>query len=66
MNVGRSLRVALAKKDMNQKDLAEKLDVSGAYVNKLANSKSAGMGAVQKLSEFFDMQVSEFLKLGED
>lgn len=66
MNVGRSLRVALAKKDMNQKDLAEKMGVSGAYVNKLANNKSAGMGSVQKLSEFFDMPVSEFLKLGED
>lgn len=66
MNIGRSLRVALAKKDMTQKDLAAAMACSGAYINKLAKQEHAGMGAVKRLADYFGMQVSDFVKLGED
>lgn len=66
MNVGKSIKVALAKKDMNQQDLAEKLRVSKPYVSQLAGKEHAGMGTVVLLADAFDMKVSEFIALGED
>ena len=66
MNVGKSIKVALAKKDMNQQDLAAKLKVSKPYVSQLAGKEHAGMGTVVLLADAFDMKVSEFLSLGED
>lgn len=66
MNVGKSIKVALAKKEMNQQDLAAKMKVSKPYVSQLAGSEHAGMGTVVLLAQAFDMKVSEFLGLGED
>lgn len=66
MNVGKSIKVALAKREMNQQDLAEKMKVTKPYVSQLAGKAHAGMGTVSILAEAFDMKVSEFLALGED
>lgn len=66
MNVGRSIKVALIKKGMSQKDLAEKMVVSCAYVSQLAGRAHIGMGTVVLLAGAFNMKVSEFLALGED
>lgn len=66
MNVGKSIKVALVKKEMSQQDLAEKLNVSKPYVSQLAGKAHAGMGTVVLLADAFDMKVSEFVKLGED
>lgn len=66
MNVGKSIKVALAKKEMNQQDLAAKMNVSKPYVSQLAGKEHAGMGTVSLLAEAFGMKISEFLALGED
>lgn len=66
MNIGKSIKVALAKKDMNQQDLAEKMKVSKPYVSQLAGREHAGMGTVVLLADAFDMKVSDFVALGED
>lgn len=66
MNIGRSINVALAKKDMKKADLAREMDWSANYVTKICKSPEIGMGSVKKLSEFFGMNVSEFIALGED
>lgn len=66
MNIGKSIKVALAKKEMSQQDLAEKMKVSKPYVSQLAGKAHAGMGTVVLLAEAFSMKVSEFLELGED
>lgn len=66
MNIGKSIKVALAKKDMNQQDLAEKMKVSKPYVSQLAGREHAGMGTVVLLADVFDMKVSDFIALGED
>lgn len=66
MNIGKSIKVALVKKEMSQQDLAEKLKVSKPYVSQLAGKAHAGMGTVVLLADAFDMKVSEFLGLGED
>ncbi len=66
MNVGKSIKVALAMREMNQQDLAVKMDVSKPYVSQLAGKQHAGIGTVTLLAEAFGMKVSEFLALGED
>lgn len=66
MNIGRSINVALAKRDMKKVDLASSFGWSAAYVSKICKSPEIGMGSVQKLADFFGMQVSEFIALGED
>lgn len=66
MNVGKSIKVALAMREMNQQDLAVKMVVSKPYVSQLAGKQHAGIGTVTLLAEAFGMKVSEFLALGED
>lgn len=66
MNIGKSLKVALAKKGMRQNELAEQMKVSRQWIGKLANSEKAGMGSVELLANAFGMTVSEFIALGED
>ena len=65
MNIGRSINVALAKKDMKKADLARSMDWSANYVTKICRSPEIVMGSVKKLAEFFEMSVSEFISLGE-
>lgn len=66
MNAGKSIKVALAKREMSQKDLAEKMKTSTPYISQLAGREHIGMGTVVQLAEAFGMKVSEFLALGED
>lgn len=66
MNIGKSLKVALVKRDMTQTDLAKKMNVHLQWVNKLANSDSASQASIMGLAEALDMKVSEFIALGED
>lgn len=66
MNVGKSLKMALAKRGMNQVQLAEKMKCSQVWINRLANSESASMATITQLAEALDMKVSEFLALSED
>lgn len=66
MNIGRSIKVALAKRDMKPAQLANLMGCSAAYVSKICKSKESGIGTIQKLSDFFGMRVSEFIALGED
>lgn len=66
MNVGKSLKIALAMKGIKQSDLAAKVGMTTVWISRLANSEKAGMGSVEMLSKALDMKVSEFLALGED
>lgn len=66
MNVGRSLKIALAMKGMKQSELAAQLKVTDVWISRVANAEKAGMGTVTKLSEALGMKVSEFVALGED
>lgn len=66
MNVGKSLKVALAMRGMNQTQLAVKLGCTHVWISRLANSRSASMATVESLAVALDMRVSEFVALGED
>lgn len=66
MNAGKSIKVALAKREMSQKELAEKMKTSTPYISQLVGRDHIGMGTVILLADAFEMKVSEFLALGED
>lgn len=66
MNVGKSIRIALAMKGMKQKDLAEKLGIRAPSLSQLASQKSCTGDTISKLADAFDMPASEFIALGED
>lgn len=65
MNVGKSIKVALAMRGMKQIDLARQIEVSEVYMSRIANTQHAGMGTVTKLAAALGMPVSEFIALGE-
>ncbi len=66
MNIGKSIKVACAQKEIQQQDLAEMLGLSTVTISTLANNKG---GCKQKtlvaLAGAFEMPVSEFIALGE-
>lgn len=66
MNLRKSVMLALASKEMMQKDLAKQLGMSQGSMSQLVNQKSCTGATLQKLAGAFDMKVSEFVKLGED
>lgn len=66
MNLGKSIKMALAKREMSQKDLAEKMGWSIVWTNTLANKKSARSETIEALATAFGMKTSEFVALGEE
>jgi transcriptional regulator with XRE-family HTH domain len=65
MNVGKSLKIALAQREITQAELAEKIGVSGANLSKTANTATASGTTIDKLAKGLDMSASEFIALGE-
>lgn len=65
MNVGKSIKIALAQQEKNTRWLSEKMGVQLPQVSKLAVSKHANGSTIDKISEAFEMSSSEFIALGE-
>jgi len=65
MNIGRSIKIALAKSDRNCSWLAGELGVSKQQVSKWNNSVYVGGESIRKLASAFGMRVSTFIALGE-
>lgn len=66
MNLRKSIMIAMAQRDMIQKDLAEQIGMSSGSLSQLMSQKSCTGATLQKFADFFGMRVSEFIKLGED
>ena len=66
MNANRSLRVALAKRDMNQTQLAQLAGLTQPSISGLASRQNWNCESLQKIADAFGMKVSEFVALGED
>ncbi len=66
MNFRKSLKLALAQRDMTQRALALKLGMRETSMSQLAAQKSCTGATLQKLADAFGMKVSEFVALGED
>lgn len=65
MDLGKSLRIAIAMKGINQKKLAEEFKTSRQQVSNWMNTGVMKQENLIKVSVFFGMKVSEFIALGE-
>lgn len=65
MNVGKSIKVALAQRGMTQKALAEQLGMSQSSMSQLAAQESCTGATLNKLAAAFGIPVSEFVAIGE-
>lgn len=66
MNVGKSIKVALAQKCMSQAELAKRMGLTHTWISALANKPKASTATIEALAAQFDMKVSDFVRLGED
>ena len=65
MDLGKSLRIAIAMKGIKQKQLAIELKTSDQQVSNWVNSGAIKQKSLVDMCKFFDMKVSEFISLGE-
>lgn len=65
MNLGTSIKVALAKQGKNQTWLADQMNVSTNAVSKICTQNKAGTERLNKICEILGMPLSEFIALGE-
>lgn len=63
--VARALRVALAKNDLQQKDLAEYLNIQHQTVSKWCTTGNMSKTTLEEICEWLGMPYSQFIKLGE-
>lgn len=63
--VARALRVALAKNDLQQKDLADYLDIHHQTVSKWCQHGNMSKNTLEEIVTWLGMSYSEFIKLGE-
>ena len=66
MNIGKSIKIALAMKGMKQKDLAELMCRHPVYICQLCNKERPGVAAIESVASALGMSVSELVALGED
>ena len=66
MKIDKALKIALIKRNLQQKDIADSLIISPAFVSNLANGHSASARMIERIAKALDYKVSEFIALGED
>ena len=66
MNVSKSIRVALAMRELTQKQLAERLGMYESAVSQLVNRSSITTDKLKQVADALDMRVSELVALGEE
>lgn len=66
VNIGRSIRVALAQRDKKIPWLADQLGVTTQYTWRLTKAETTGGKTLISIAKVFDMPVSEFVALGEE
>lgn len=64
IHTGKSLKVALINKDMNQSLLAERMGVSRQVVGRLCNTDSMSLKSLNLICNILDYRIDEFLQLG--
>jgi len=63
-NIGKSLRVAQAMKDVKNIDLADKFGVKPQQVIRWRNTEDMAIHRVQDFASYFEMSLTEFVGLG--
>jgi len=66
MNIGKSIKVALANKEMRATNLADQLAISRAHMSAIVNGhKQPTVMMLLSMAQIFGYSVSEFVALGE-
>lgn len=66
MDLGKSLRLAIAHRNMKTKDIAVIAGVTPSYISMIANNKTTpSLSIIMKICEEMDYKLSEFIALGE-
>ena len=66
MDIGKSMRIAMAMRGLKGIQLAERLQVTGPTVSVMLSRRTCSGQTLQSLANIFGMKVSEFVALGED
>jgi transcriptional regulator with XRE-family HTH domain len=66
MQIGKALKISLARAGMTQKQLADRLDVSSRYVGRIAKSSCASISTIEKFAKALGMKASELVALAEE
>ena len=64
-NIGRSLKIAQAMKDVKNIDLAEKFNVKPQQVIRWKNTQDMNIHRVQDFADYFGMTLFDFIGLGD-
>ena len=62
----KALGVALAMRGMKQKDLADKMECSGAYITNIMKGGKLSVLKLDEVAATLDFKLWEFMKLGEE
>ena len=65
VNIGKSIKIAMAQNERDVNWIAEQLDCTPGNVRYMANRIHIGGATIDKLANLFDMKSSEFVALGE-
>ena len=66
MNLGKSIRIGCAIKEINKKELAQITGMAESTISLLANNhRFCSKSTLESLAKAFNMPVSEFIALGE-
>ena len=66
MDIGKSIRIALAKANKRQQWLADEIGITRQMMCLAKQNKYATGQRIEALAKAFNMSASEFVKLGED
>lgn len=64
-NIGKSLKIAQAMKDVKNIELAEKFNVKPQQVIRWRGTEDMAIHRVQDFADYFGMSLSEFVGLGD-
>jgi len=62
----KSLDIALSMKGLNRKQLAAKMECTGAYITKIMTDGRMSLNSLGRVCKALDIKVWEFVKLGEE
>jgi transcriptional regulator with XRE-family HTH domain len=66
MNIGKSINVALAKREMTRFELSRSAKISQPYLSLIINGKAIPkISTIERIAEATSFSVSEFIALGE-
>jgi len=65
MNVGKSIKVASAQREVDTRWLSEQLHVSITRINTLKSNTHCNTKLLERIAEAFEMTVSDFVALAE-